>query len=184
MSGRFGAGSSHVQTPATVFEKVRPSPSLVLLGPTHQPAPVNRNVRPAVTATAPEVLGHGSLEIRVCVRTYRLFYVPYTEDFLLHVLSEDEKEMMRERKKELRERQKAWAKEVEAGEWSKGMMERNAEAAEAAAEEKASPGTGGIAEAEAELGPALNAEQSTGASAEMDMADRDVGANVAVAAAS
>jgi hypothetical protein len=83
----------------------------------HSPLRVCRNVRPSVTATIPDVLAHGWLEIRVCVRTYRLFYVPHTEDFLWHVLSGDEQAGMGERRAKLKERQRTWAREVEAGRW-------------------------------------------------------------------
>lgn len=42
----------------------------------------NRNLPPAVREIQPDVSSQDGLEIKVCLRTYRLFYVPYTEDFM------------------------------------------------------------------------------------------------------
>jgi hypothetical protein len=141
-----------------------------------------------VTATTPDVLACGSLEIRVCVRTYRLFYVPHTEDFLLHVLGEDDKAKMGEKKEKLRERQQMWAKEVEAGEWlpERRMGTSAGEGAEPAPEGNPGPSTGvGVGvEAEAVLGPGPNAEGNASASVETDVVDHDVGASVSVISAS
>ena len=140
-------------------------------------------------ATTPDVLARGSLEIRVCVRTYRLFYVPHTEDFLLHVLGEDEKAIIGEKKDKLKERQQMWAKEVEAGEWLPQPRTGTSagEGAEPAPEGNPGPSTGagvGGTEAEAEPGPGPNAEGNASASVEMDVVDRDVGASVSVVSAS
>ena len=138
-----------------------------------------RNVRPSVTATAPNVLARGALEIRVCVRTYRLFYVPHTEDFLLHALSEDEKAMMGERKERLKERQQVWAKEVESGEWSERRMSTSAaeaEAADPAPEGSWGPSTGVGPSTEAGPGPIPDGGMS--ASVESAVVDHDVGASV------
>ncbi|KAF8122876.1 hypothetical protein EV363DRAFT_1552445, partial [Boletus edulis] len=149
-----------------------------------QRAFLKRNVRPSVTATTPDVLAHGSLEIRVCVRTYRLFYVPHTEDFLLHVLREDEKVAMGRRKEKLRERQHMWARKVEAGEWlSERKMGTDAgERAEPSSDGNSSSGTG--AEAVAEPGPNAQGSAGVDVSVEADVADRDGGASVGVASAS
>lgn len=38
----------------------------------------------------PDVLAHGGLEIKVCVRTYRLFFVSHSEDSLVRLRSPDE----------------------------------------------------------------------------------------------
>ena len=38
----------------------------------------------------PNVITQDSLEIKVCVRTYRLFFVSKTEDFLWKISSRDE----------------------------------------------------------------------------------------------
>ena len=131
-----------------------------------------------MTATTPDVLARGSLEIRVCVRTYRLFYVPHTEDFLLHVLGEDEKTIVGEKTEKLREKQRAWAKEVEAGEWlSEQRMDASAEErAEPAAEGNPGPSTDVGASTEAE--PVGSNAEGTAASVEADVVDRDVGASV------
>lgn len=137
-----------------------------------------------MTATTPDVLARGALEIRVCVRTYRLFYVPHTEDFLLHVLSEDEKDMMGERKTKLRERQQVWARQVEAGEWlpERRMGTSAREHAKPASEENSDPSTGVGAGTEVESGPSDRGSAS--ANVEADAADHDVGASVSVVSAS
>ncbi|KAH0834669.1 hypothetical protein J3R83DRAFT_10184 [Lanmaoa asiatica] len=116
---------------------------------------IDTNVRPSVTATTPDVLARGALEIRVCVRTYRLFYVLHSEDFFLHVLSEDENVMMGRRKEKLRERQQVWAREVEVGEWlSEWRMCKSAgEGTEPAPEGNSGPSTGAVAGTEAASGP-------------------------------
>lgn len=137
-----------------------------------------------MTATTPDVLARGGLEIRVCVRTYRLFYVPHTEDFLLHGLSEDEKVTMGERKDKLRERQQVWAKEVEAGEWLSGrrMDTSTGEGSEPALEGNSGPNT--TVGASTEATPMPSAEASASANVEGDMVDQDVGASVSIVSAS
>lgn len=136
-----------------------------------------------MTATTPDVLARGSLEIRVCVRTYRLFYVPHTEDFLLHVLNEDERAKMEERKERLREKQQAWAREVEAGEWlSERRKNTSAAEPEPAQEGNSDPSTG--AGAGKEVDPVPNIEGSASATVEADVVDRDVGASASAASAS
>ena len=46
----------------------------------------------AGTGTGPDFYARGGLEIKVCVRTYRLFYVSRTEDVLWRVPSSSESE--------------------------------------------------------------------------------------------
>lgn len=123
-------------------------------------------------ATAPDVLARGALEIRVCVRTYRLFYVPHTEDFLLHILSGDEKAMTGKRKERLKERQQMWAKGVESGEWSERRMATTAEKEADPAPE--GPSAGVSAYTEAVHGGNGGAE----ASVEAAVVDHDTGASV------
>ena len=97
----------------------------------------------SLSEPVPDVLARGALELRVCVRTYRLFYVPDTEDFLLHVLSEDEKATMAERRAKLGERQRTWAKEVESGKWSERRMATNTvQGVDPASEGNQGPSTG------------------------------------------
>ncbi|KIJ63064.1 hypothetical protein HYDPIDRAFT_93065 [Hydnomerulius pinastri MD-312] len=76
-----------------------------------------KNLPPSVQNTTPDVLARGSLEIRVCVRTYRLFYVPHTEDYLSRIPSDSEKTTLEQRKQQAKERQESWLKKVESGEW-------------------------------------------------------------------
>ena len=37
-----------------------------------------------------DIVAHGHLEIKVCVRTYRLFFVSHTEDYLWRVVDPDD----------------------------------------------------------------------------------------------
>ena len=43
---------------------------------------VVRNLSPTADGGLPKVIARGSLEIKVCVRTYRIFYVSDTEELL------------------------------------------------------------------------------------------------------
>lgn len=131
-------------------------------------------------ATTPDVLARGALEIRVCVRTYRLFYVPHTEDFLLHVSSKDEKATMRKRKEKLRGRQRAWAKEVGSGEWSERRMASSAGAGvDPTPEGNWGPGTSVVTSMEAGSGPSADGRANT--SGDLAAGDHDVGANISSA---
>ena len=51
-----------------------------------------RNLSSALEGGQPDVIARGGLEIKVCVRTYRLFYVSGTEDFLWRTFSKEEAE--------------------------------------------------------------------------------------------
>lgn len=113
----------------------------------------------------------------MCARTYRLFYVPHTEDFLLHVLSQDEKVTMGERKERLRERQQVWAREVEVGKWLSGRRGTST-GEEPALEGNSGPNT--TVSASTEVTPMPSAEGSAGANVEGDVVDHDVGASVSV----
>jgi paired amphipathic helix protein Sin3a len=53
-------------------------------------AVISRNVFLASNGGQPKVLAHSGLEIRVCVRTYRFFYVSNTEDVLWRLTQPDE----------------------------------------------------------------------------------------------
>ncbi|KIK97291.1 hypothetical protein PAXRUDRAFT_825100 [Paxillus rubicundulus Ve08.2h10] len=78
---------------------------------------LRRNLPPSVVEVIPDVIAHGSLEIRVCVRTYRLFYVPYTEDYLSRIPTNAEISTIEQRMHQLKERQAVWAKQAVSGEW-------------------------------------------------------------------
>ncbi|KAJ3508561.1 hypothetical protein NLJ89_g5689 [Agrocybe chaxingu] len=51
---------------------------------------LRRNLPAAVRETPPDVASQDGLEIKVCVRTYRLFYVSKTEDFLWKYRSKED----------------------------------------------------------------------------------------------
>lgn len=51
-----------------------------------------RNIPAKIRDTQPDVVTQDGQEIKVCVRTYRLFYVPETEDFLWKFRSKEEME--------------------------------------------------------------------------------------------
>ncbi|TFK20645.1 hypothetical protein FA15DRAFT_689033 [Coprinopsis marcescibilis] len=53
---------------------------------------LRRNIPAAVREVQPNVVAGDTLEIKVCVRTYRLFYVAKSEDFLWKYRSRDEME--------------------------------------------------------------------------------------------
>ena len=53
---------------------------------------VCRNLPAFVRDVPPDVSSQDGLEIKVCVRTYRLFYVSYTEDFMWKYRSKEEME--------------------------------------------------------------------------------------------
>jgi paired amphipathic helix protein Sin3a len=53
---------------------------------------VIRNLPAAVRETQPDVSSQDGLEIKVCLRTYRLFYVPRTEDFMWRYRYKEEME--------------------------------------------------------------------------------------------
>ncbi|KAH7882268.1 hypothetical protein F5I97DRAFT_1816924 [Phlebopus sp. FC_14] len=78
---------------------------------------LRRNVPPSLMKTIPEVVARGSLEIRVCVRTYRLFYVPKTEDYLCRILSDTEKPLFAQKRQIMKEKQELWLRKIEKGEW-------------------------------------------------------------------
>lgn len=58
----------------------------------------------------PDIVAHGGLEIKVCVRTYRLFFVSNTEDFLLHATSRDERERYRRQMQVTNSKRQKWMK--------------------------------------------------------------------------
>ncbi|KAF8189362.1 histone deacetylase complex, SIN3 component [Pholiota molesta] len=53
---------------------------------------LRRNLPAAVRETQPDVSSQDGLEIKVCLRTYRLFYVPRTEDFMWRYRYKEEME--------------------------------------------------------------------------------------------
>ena len=51
-----------------------------------------RNLPAFVRDVPPDVSSQDGLEIKVCVRTYRLFYVSFTEDFMWKYRNKEEME--------------------------------------------------------------------------------------------
>ncbi|KAH9932294.1 uncharacterized protein B0H18DRAFT_1208587 [Fomitopsis serialis] len=63
---------------------------------------------PIATDEVPEVVAHGGLEIKVCVRTYRLFFVSDTEDYLWRVVDSDEISSAREKGRIQSNKRRQW----------------------------------------------------------------------------
>ncbi|KZT07953.1 uncharacterized protein LAESUDRAFT_698018 [Laetiporus sulphureus 93-53] len=56
----------------------------------------------------PDIIVDGGLKIKVCVRTYRLFYMSHSEDFLCRVRSAGERELLQKRLRVQDARRLAW----------------------------------------------------------------------------
>ncbi|KAH7909888.1 hypothetical protein BJ138DRAFT_1154242 [Hygrophoropsis aurantiaca] len=79
---------------------------------------LRKNLPANSSLDTPELLARGSLEIRVCVRTYRLFYVSHTEDFLWRISpTKDEPDVSSTKLNAKRAQQRIWMERVKAGEW-------------------------------------------------------------------
>ncbi|KAL1716696.1 hypothetical protein EV715DRAFT_254802 [Schizophyllum commune] len=67
---------------------------------------LRRNVPEDVRQEGPKVLTDDGLEIRICVRTYRFFYVPLREDVLVHIPQTRDKDLRTrlEKREELRKK--------------------------------------------------------------------------------
>ncbi|TFK41677.1 histone deacetylase complex, SIN3 component [Crucibulum laeve] len=70
---------------------------------------LRRNLPIAVRETPPDVTSKDGLEIKVCVRTYRLFFVSKTEDFLWRYRSKEEVDKHATRLKAKNELRRTWA---------------------------------------------------------------------------
>ncbi|KAI6037598.1 hypothetical protein EDC04DRAFT_2897379 [Pisolithus marmoratus] len=89
-------------------------PSARLKGPFLQ-----KNLPLDTEIALPDLTAQGRLEIRVCIRTYRLFYVPGTEDYLHRRYQDMEKDGLERRIGKAKQRQKLWLDKVKAGkDWS------------------------------------------------------------------
>ncbi|TFY59719.1 hypothetical protein EVJ58_g5599 [Rhodofomes roseus] len=62
----------------------------------------------ATTGDVPEVIAHGGLEIKVCVRTYRFFFVSHTEDYLWRVVGSEDVSTARDKAKTQSARRRQW----------------------------------------------------------------------------
>ncbi|OCH88405.1 hypothetical protein OBBRIDRAFT_795302 [Obba rivulosa] len=78
----------------------------------HQPFLKRSRLR---SPTPPPILAEGGLEIKVCVRTYRLFYVANSEDILWRVPRADvaERDALRQRLARADKRRKAWLEKLD-----------------------------------------------------------------------
>ncbi|KAI0074966.1 hypothetical protein K474DRAFT_1773588 [Panus rudis PR-1116 ss-1] len=76
---------------------------------------------------APLAIAHSSLGIRVCVRTYRLFYVAGTEEYLFRKIYPDEVKMARKVAKLKDERRKAWVEKYLKGDEEDDEVEKEKE---------------------------------------------------------
>ena len=95
--------------------RLRSSSILVLISNLSSSA---RNLSPASDDGGhPRTVGRSGLEIKVCVRTYRLFFVSKTEEYLVRLSGgarEVEKAMERARVRAVERRE--WVRKAEAGE--------------------------------------------------------------------
>ncbi|KZT66663.1 hypothetical protein DAEQUDRAFT_730074 [Daedalea quercina L-15889] len=62
----------------------------------------------ASTNEMPDVVARGSLEIKVCVRTYRLFFVSHTEDYLWRIVGPEELSGAREKARTQSGKRRQW----------------------------------------------------------------------------
>ncbi|KAJ7052531.1 hypothetical protein C8F01DRAFT_1033117 [Mycena amicta] len=72
---------------------------------------LRRNLPAAVQNAPPNVVTGDGLEIKVCVQTYRLFYVSHSEDFLVKLRSREDVEAISKRVKRKKESRLKWLKE-------------------------------------------------------------------------
>lgn len=75
---------------------------------------VPRNMPPGIKDTQPDVSTKDGLEIKVCVRTYRLFFVSHTEDFLWKYRTKEEVDKHAERLKARNIRRRKWLDDAKA----------------------------------------------------------------------
>lgn len=73
-----------------------------------------RNIPASAMVSTPAVLARGALETRICIRTYRLFFVWDTEDFLWRIPSGHDADVVGEAASRRRE---AWLVRTRVGEW-------------------------------------------------------------------
>lgn len=76
--------------------------------------PCRRSRRSASEEVKDQVHANGSLEMRVCVRTYRLFYVADTEEFIYRIPSADEREQAEANLKAHNAQRMTWLEEFTA----------------------------------------------------------------------
>ena len=76
-----------------------------------------RNLPPGVRDVQPDVVTQDGLEIKICVRTYRLFFVSKTEDFLWKISGWEETSKASKRLKERNILRQKWLENSRRGLW-------------------------------------------------------------------
>ncbi|KAI0707538.1 hypothetical protein C8T65DRAFT_696013 [Cerioporus squamosus] len=69
---------------------------------------------PAPSGAMPDILARGGLQIKVCVRTYRLFFVPRSEDIMVRISSRAERADARKLAASRSEKRKKWLEDYAA----------------------------------------------------------------------
>lgn len=75
---------------------------------------MHRNMPPGIKETQPDVTTQDGLEIKVCIRTYRLFFVSHTEDFLWKYRTKQEVDKNAEHLKARNVRRRKWLADAKA----------------------------------------------------------------------
>ena len=73
---------------------------------------VSRNLPPAFRELPPNCISQDGLEIKICVRTYRLFFVSNTEDFMWKISSRDETKKAVEHLEKREKLRKKWTEQA------------------------------------------------------------------------
>ncbi|RDX46116.1 hypothetical protein OH76DRAFT_1420354 [Lentinus brumalis] len=69
---------------------------------------------PAPSGAMPEILARGGLQIKVCVRTYRLFFVPHSEDIMVRISTREERAEARKLVDSRSQKRKKWLEDYAA----------------------------------------------------------------------
>lgn len=80
---------------------------------------VFRNISAAAVHGEPKVVARSGLEIKVCVRTYRFFYVSNTEDVLWRLSEREEVKQGGQRLKARNIARKTWMEQLDASSFQK-----------------------------------------------------------------
>ncbi|KAH0581672.1 hypothetical protein H2248_011367 [Termitomyces sp. 'cryptogamus'] len=73
---------------------------------------LRRNLPPAIRELPPNCISQDGLEIKICVRTYRLFFVSKTEDFMWKISSKDETKKAVEHLEKREKLRKKWLEQA------------------------------------------------------------------------
>lgn len=74
-----------------------------------------RNISPTINGSHPKVIARGGLEIKVCVRTYRFFYVSNTEDYMWRLTEQPEVKKAQQKLQARNILRRKWMDDMEAG---------------------------------------------------------------------